>query len=234
MLIVIDGDDHGPEPFELDESDDPEVEYEGPEGTYSDTQLAEMLMSANPQLSVAEIDALLHEPRKLLSRFNRRDLQQIERDVWEIVSGYPVTCDQTRQSIMEAASDPKCVPKIQLVVLIRAVESFSGFVTIRCNDDHHPGAVCDRLRRCCVVGRALGRPGESAWRPDAALLHLSAVWVRKRAGVKPPPLLYWTIGVPENFCPGAFKHRAHGFRDMQKCICTPETETLPEFMLSPD
>lgn len=136
MLIVIDGDDHGPEPFEIYESDDPEVEYEGPEGTYSDTQLAEMLMSANPQLSVAEIDALLHEPRKLLSRFNRRDLQQIEREVWETVPGYPVTCDQTRQSIIEAASDPKCVPKIQLVVLIRAVESFSGFVTIRCNDDH--------------------------------------------------------------------------------------------------
>ena len=136
MLIVIDGDDHGPEPFEIYESDDPEVEYEGPEDTYSDTQLAEMLMSANPQLSVAEIDALLHEPRKLLSRLNRRDLQQIEREVWETVPGYPITCDQTRQSIMEAASDPKNVPKIQLVVLDRAVESFSSFVTIRCNDDH--------------------------------------------------------------------------------------------------
>jgi hypothetical protein len=136
MLIVIDGDDHGPEPFEIYESDDPEVEYEGPEGTYSDTQLAEMLMSANPQLSVAEIDALLHEPRKLLSRFKRQDLQQVEREVWEIVPGYPVTCDVTRQSIMEATVDPKNIPKLQLVVLIRAVEAFSRFVTIRCNDDH--------------------------------------------------------------------------------------------------
>ena len=136
MLIEIDGDDHGPEHFELDELDDPEVENEGPEDTYSDTQLAEMLMDTNPQLSVAEIDKLLHEPRKLLQRLNRRDLQQIERDVLDLVPGYPITCDLTRNSIMEASSDPKCVPKIQLVVLIRAVESFSGFVTIRCNDDH--------------------------------------------------------------------------------------------------
>ena len=136
MLIEIDGDDHGPEHFELDELDDPEVECEGPEDAYSDTQLAEMLMDANPQLSVAEIDSLLHEPRKLLSRLNRRDLQQIERDVLDLVSGYPITCDVTRQSILEAAIDPKNVPKLQLVVLIRAVESFSSFVTIRCNDDH--------------------------------------------------------------------------------------------------
>jgi hypothetical protein len=136
MLIEIEGDDHGPEPFEIYESDDPEVESEGPEDTYSDTQLAEMLMSANPELSVSEIDALLHEPRKLLQRLNRRDLQQIERDVLDLVPGYPITCDLTRNSIMEASSDPKNVPKLQLVVLTRAVESFSSFVTIRCNDDH--------------------------------------------------------------------------------------------------
>jgi hypothetical protein len=136
MLIEIDGDDHGPEHFELDELDDPEVENEGPEDTYSDTQLAEMLMDTNPQLSVAEIDKLLHEPRKLLSRLNRQTLQQIERDALDLVSGYPITCDQTRQSIIEAAIDPKNIPKLQLVVLIRAVESCSNFVTIRCNDDH--------------------------------------------------------------------------------------------------
>ena len=111
------------------QGDEPESNTKRPEDTYSDTQLAEMLMSANPQLSVAEIDALLHEPRKLLSRFNRRDLQQIEREVWETVPGYPVTCDQTRQSIIEAVGDPKSIQQIQLVVLIRAVESFSGFVT---------------------------------------------------------------------------------------------------------
>jgi hypothetical protein len=63
-------------------------------------------------------------------------LQQIERDALDLVSGYPITCDLTRNSIMEAVNDPRNIPKIQLLVLVRAVESFSGFVTIRCNDDH--------------------------------------------------------------------------------------------------
>ena len=76
MLIVIDGDDHGPEPFEIDELDDL-GRNEGPEGTNSDIQLAEMPSSANPQLERCrdrrpDRTASL---AKLLSRFNRRDRQ---------------------------------------------------------------------------------------------------------------------------------------------------------------
>ena len=116
--------------LEIPELDSEEIE------TYSDRELSAVLMDLDPQLNISEIDKLLNEPQKLLKLMNRRTLQQIERDVWDLVHDYPIQWESTRNSMLEVAENPQHTPLIQMVVLIRAVEAFSSFVTIRCNDDH--------------------------------------------------------------------------------------------------
>ncbi len=137
MFIEIDEHDDDPSPdiLGMGDPDTYEGDSEEPEETYTDRQLSNLLTKQDPQLSLAEIDKLLSEPRKLLQLMNRRTLQQLERDVWELVHGYPMQWESTRCSMLEVAENPQHTPLIQMVVLIRAVESFSSFVTIRCNDD---------------------------------------------------------------------------------------------------
>lgn len=136
MLIEIDehGDDPGQQIPEMDDPEIPEIDSEEIE-TYSDRELSAVLMDLDPQLNISEIDKLLNEPQKLLKLMNRRTLQQIERDVWDLVHDYPIQWESTRNSMLEVAENPQHTPLIQMVVLIRAVEAFSSFVTIRCNDD---------------------------------------------------------------------------------------------------
>lgn len=107
-----------------------------PEDTYDDRQLAGVLMDTKPQLSVVEMDRLLSGVSKWASRINPMILQRVERDVWDMVDGYPVVCELTRKSIFEVAENPQHTARVQLVVFMRADSAFSNFEAIKCCDHY--------------------------------------------------------------------------------------------------
>lgn len=63
-------------------------------------------------------------------------LQRVERDVWDMVEGYPVVFDLTRKSIFEVAENPQHTASVQLAVFMRAASAFSKFEAIKCCDHH--------------------------------------------------------------------------------------------------
>lgn len=107
-----------------------------PEDAYDDRQLAAFLIGIKPQLSVVEIDRLLSGVSEWVSRINPMILQRVERDVWDMVEGYPVVFDLTRKSIFEVAENPQHTASVQLAVFMRAASAFSKFEAIKCCDHH--------------------------------------------------------------------------------------------------
>ena len=95
--------------------------------------LISMVMGLDTAFSIVEIESLLREPKKILNGVDQKTIARLEERAWESILGYPVTCDNLRDDILDfAADDPRNVPWLQCLALYHAVDYFHDFRTIGC------------------------------------------------------------------------------------------------------
>ena len=136
--MIIEGhpdDDFGPEHYDIDPADCPNLdeELEPPDEPLDGEWLVSMIMSLDTAYSIVEIESLLREPKKILNGVDQKTIARLEERAWESILGYPVTCDNLRDDILDcAADDPRNVPWLQCLALYHAVDYFHDFRTIGC------------------------------------------------------------------------------------------------------
>ena len=127
--------DFGPEHYDIDPADCPNLdeELEPPDEPIDGEWLVSMIMSLDTAYSIAQIESLLREPKKILNGVDQKTFDKLEELGWERLLGYPVTCDGLRDDILDcAADDPRNIPWLQCLALYHAVDYFHDFRTIGC------------------------------------------------------------------------------------------------------
>jgi hypothetical protein len=128
-------DDFGPDHYDMDPSDCPnfDEEPEPSDEPLDGDWLISVVTSLDTVFSIAEIESVLREPKKILKGIDRKTIDRLEELAWENLLGYPSTCHTLRDDILDcAADDARSVPWIQVLALLHAVDSFHNFRHIGC------------------------------------------------------------------------------------------------------
>ena len=131
--------DFGPDDYDMDPPDCPETdeEFEPWEEPIDRDRLVSMVMSLDTAYSIAQIESLLREPKKILSGVDQKTFDRLEDLALEKIPGYQLTCEGLRDDILEcAADDPRNIPWLQFFALYSADYFLDDFRTTGCYSEH--------------------------------------------------------------------------------------------------
>ena len=93
---------------------------------------------------------------------------------WESILGYPVTCDNLRDDILDcAADDPQNIPWLQCLALYHAVDYFHDFRTIGCYSEVQFAQFVFSFASANWWAALWQELVRGTWRPDPGLLGLN-------------------------------------------------------------